>query len=86
MAQLRQFSATGEVKAGGSYLKGVVLTAGADNASVEISQDGSPVLTLKALADTSETWVTGARLGSFGNDLEISDLTGTGPLVSVEFE
>ncbi len=89
-ARLKQISASGKVADGPLWLKGIVLTAGSDAATLAVddSTDGSGTdqLTLKAATGASAVWTTGDRDGVFIKTALYGTLTGTGPVASFEFE
>lgn len=82
-------SATGDVTTDSRTVKSVVLTAGSDAASVVVRSGGSGgtvQLTLKAAAGATATWVTGDVDGvGYADGIHVT-LTGTGPVVDVEYE
>lgn len=86
MSRLIQASATGVVRAGPAYVKSFTLTAGVDAAVAALTLDGAEVLRIKAAAAASFTWRSGSPTGAFGNAPNITTLTGTTPLVSIEVD
>lgn len=84
-----QASATGDVTTDSRTVKSVVLTAGSDAASVVVKAggaSGTTQLTLKAAANTTAVWSTGAGEGvGYADGIHVT-LTGTGPVVNVEYE
>lgn len=84
---LTQVNSTGDVTtAVPAILYSVVLTAGADAASVVVKDgsSGSTLLTLKAAANTSATWqaVRGVHVGTAIH----ATFTGTSPVASFEYD
>lgn len=83
-SKIAQFAATGDVVTGSSALRAVVLSAGADAATVVVragGAGGTQVLTLKAPANTSVS--TGYLADAWcANGIHVT-LTGTGPACTV---
>lgn len=88
MARQTELSATGDVTTGSRHVKSVVLTGGSDAATVVLKAggaSGTTQLTLKAAANTSVVWLSGDPDGAFYADGIHATLTGTGPVVDVEY-
>ncbi len=86
MSTLYEADATGDVVARDCMLHSVTLTGGSDAATIVI-RDASgtdPVLTLKAAANASVEWRSGAKEGVFFGAAVHATLTGTAPLAYVE--
>lgn len=80
------FVEAGPVQEGGSYIKSVVLTAGdSEAAGVEIEENGTIFLTLRAVANDSSSWITGTGSGHFCKELGITTLIGTDAVVTIEW-
>jgi hypothetical protein len=84
---IKAVAATGDITTQTAYLRSVVLTAGADAASVVVKAGGSSgttILTLKAAANASAATPDLGRV-LCGSGIHVT-LTGTAPAVSVVYE
>lgn len=89
-SRLKHLSATGAVSTRILNLKSVILTAGADVASVTIADKGdgtgATIAVLKAAAGATAVWTSGDKQGVSLPDGAYATITGTAPAVSVEIE
>jgi hypothetical protein len=83
-------SSDGAAYTGNARLKSVVLTAGSDAATVTIDDstdgNGTDLLTLKAAANATVSWTAGDPDGVFFTTGIYTDVSGTSPSVTVEYE
>lgn len=89
MANLEELSATGTVTSSPAFVHSVVLASGSDAASVVLRDgggSGTRRLTLKAAsAESTMVWTANSDEGAqFFTDVHAT-LTGTGPVVDVEY-
>lgn len=89
MSTLKQVTATGDVVTGadGYRLHSVTISAAADAATVVIkdTSGGATILTLKAPIQTTTTWCAGDPKGAFIGTTIHATVTGTSPLINVEY-
>lgn len=86
MSNLYAGNATGDLVARACMLHSVTLTGGSDAATLVIrnASGGDALLTLKAAANASVQWRSGAKSGVFMSATVHATFTGTGPLATVE--
>lgn len=89
MSKLKQISATADVATGadGYRLHSIVVSAGADAASVVIRDVSGtdPLVTVKAAILTTASWSAGDANGVFIGTTIHATVTGTAPAISVEY-
>lgn len=87
IAAHEQVSATGDVTVGSAMVKGIVITAGLDVATVVIrdSSGGDPMLTLSVPSNQTFQWRCAGE-GLFAATNVHATITGVGATVSFEYE